>query len=272
MSLVFDQYSERLRRKRKSPHTIRLFADASRRLDDWLWRQGLTAETATMNDLEAYFDQLDLSPSSRNVHLRYIRAAYNYAAKRGTIRHNPALDVEEVEEDRPEPRVIPTPVLREIREGIRFDRDWVFFHLLAYTGMRRHEVIQLRWEDARLDEQVLHVLGKGRKRRYVPIHPALGEVLAREKQVTPFVVKSSGQNGVAASTVTEMTRRLHPEYTPHDYRRTVATSLARNGVRDELIDRIMGWAPTTVRDRFYRNVPTVELHQAILRLYADDPL
>lgn len=272
MSLVFDQYSERLRRKRKSQHTIRLFADAARRLDDWLWRQGLTAETASMDDLEAYFDQLDLAPSSKNVHLRYIRAAYNYAAKRGTIRHNPALDVEEVAEDPREPRVISVPELREIRERAWQPRDWVFFHLLAYTGMRRAEIVGLRWEDVRLDEQVLHVVGKGRKRRYVPIHPALGEVLARDARVTPFVVKSSGRNGVAAQTVTEMTRRLHPTYTPHDYRRTVATSLARNGVRDELIDRIMGWAPTTVRDRFYRNVPTVELHQAILRLYADDPL
>lgn len=272
MSIVFDQYSERLRRKRKSPHTVRLFTDASRRLDDWLWRQGLTAETATVDDLEAYFDSLDLAPSSRNVHLRYIRAAYNYAAKRGTIRHNPALDVEEVEVDQPEPRVIPTSQLREIRERAWRDRDWVFFHLLAYTGMRRGEIVRLQWEDVRLDEQVLHVVGKGRKRRYVPIHPALGEVLVEEERVSPFVVKSSGRNGVAAQTVTEMTRRLHPTYTPHDYRRTVATSLARNGVRDELIDRIMGWAPTTVRDRFYRNVPTVELHQAILRLYADDPL
>lgn len=271
MSLVFDQYSERLRRKRKSPHTIRLFADAAGKLTTWLQAQGLTAETATMDDLEAYFDQLPLAPSSRNVHLRYIRAAYNYAAKRGSIRHNPALDVEEVEEDPREPRVIPNAELRAILDGAWLPRDVMFAHLLAYTGCRRGEVVRLRWEDVRPEDGVLYVMGKGRKPRYVPIHPALGELLARGGD-SEFVVSSTGRNGCAAQTVTEMTRRLHPTYTPHDYRRTVATSLARNGVRDDLIDRIMGWAPDSVRGKFYRQIATPELQRAILRLYADDPL
>lgn len=269
MSLVFEQYTTRLRRRRSSPHTLRLFADATGKLDTWLGRQGLTAETATVEDLEAYFDQLPLAPSSRNVHLRYIRAAYNYAARRGTLRVNPALDVEEVEEDVREPRVIGISELRAIKERAWRDRDWMFFHLLAFTGMRRGEIRRLRWEDVRIEEQLLYTVGKGNKPRYVPIHPALGEQLVPAEG---FVLRSTGANGCAAQTITDMTRRLHPVYTPHDYRRTVATSLARNGVRAELIDRIMGWAPQDIRTRFYTSIPGPELQRAILKLYADDPL
>lgn len=281
MSLLFDQYTERLRRKRKSPNTIRLAAGAAHRFERWLALQGLTPERASLEDIEEYMAQLPLASSSKNTHLRYIKAAYSYAAQRGTIPSNPALDVEEEQLDPREPRVIGNHELREIRDHIRYQREWVFFHLLAYTGMRRSEIVGLRWDDGsetnsvvRLEDQTIRVMGKGRKLRYVPIHPALGEVLVKEREQTrsAFVVRAEGQHGVAVETVQRMVKGFHAVYTPHDYRRTVATSLARNGVEERLIDRIMGWAAASVRDRYYVNVAAEELHRAILKLYADDPL
>ena len=279
MSLVFDQYTERLRRKRKSPHTLRAFATAATRLDAWLSTQGLSAEDVSFEDLEEYFDTLPLAPSSRATHLRYIQAAYNYGVRRGTLRRNPALDIEVEQPADKEPRIIPNAVLREIRDGIRCERDWLFFHLLAYTGMRRSEVRALRWDDdgdgsvLRLEEQTIRVLGKGGKMRLVPVHPALGEELAKSRRAPGrFVVPSDGENGVALETIQGMVKRMHPVFTPHDYRRTVATSLARNDAPERIIDKIMGWSERSVRDRYYVNVAERELHQAILRLYADDPL
>lgn len=127
----------------------------------------------------------------------------------------------------------------------------------------------------RLEDETIRVLGKGGKLRLVPIHPALGEVLSdmsKRAQRTEFVIPARGANGVAVETIQAMSRRLHPTYTPHDYRRTVATSLRRNGVDTGVIDRIMGWAPRSVFRRFYDNVADAELKRAILRLYADDPI
>jgi integrase len=282
LSLVFAQYTERLRRKRKSPHTLRGFATAATRLDAWLRAQGKTAEDASFEDLEEYFDQLPLSATSKGTHLRLIQAAYNYAVRRGTIRRNPALDVEVEQPADREPRIIPGHCLRTIKGRIVHDRDWIFFHLLAYTGMRRAEIATLRWDDGReegsvlrLPEQTIRVVGKGGKLRLIPGHPALAEALSSSR-VHPrpgeWVVPSLGEKGVAHDTIQAMTKRLSPLYTPHDYRRTVATSLARNGVPERVIDRIMGWAPRSVRGKFYVNVATEELQRAILRLYADDPL
>ncbi|HEV7640185.1 MAG TPA: phage integrase SAM-like domain-containing protein, partial [Gaiellaceae bacterium] len=96
MSLVFDQYTERLRRKRRSPHTISSFATATRRLSRWLDAQGIRAEDANFVVLEEYFDNLanELSPDSAETHLKLVRAAYNYAVLRGTIRSSPTLDLE----------------------------------------------------------------------------------------------------------------------------------------------------------------------------------
>jgi integrase len=279
MSLVFDQYTDRLRRKRKSYHTLSAFSTAATRLDRWLAVQGVTSEDASFEMLEDYFDQLDLAPSSKGTHLRYIQAAYNYGIKRGTLRHNPAIDVEVEQPADREPRIIPNACLQIIRDRLSLERDWVFFHLLAYTGMRRSEVRGLVWDDGsdssvlRLEQQTIRVIGKGGKLRLVPVHPALGEVLVEARRDPGrFVVPSDGKQGVAVQTIQEMTKRLSPFFTPHDYRRTVATSLARNGVAENIIDRIMGWSARTVRDRYYVNVAPEELHRAILRLYADDPM
>jgi integrase len=274
MSLVFEQYSERLRRKRKSPHTLSGFATASTRLERWLAAQGLTAETVSYVQLEDYFDNLatELKPTTAETHLKQVRAAYNYAILRGTIRANPALDLQVTLGPDVEPTIIPNECLRTIRERITWERDWLWFHLLAYTGMRRNEARTLRWdENVLLDEQTIRVVGKGGKLRLIPIHPALGEALVKNPG-EGFVVHSSGTSGVASQTIDTMTKRLSPIFTPHDYRRTVATSLIRNGVPENVVDRIMGWSARTVRDRHYVNVAVDELHRGILKLYADDPV
>lgn len=272
MSLILDQYAERLRRKNRSVHSQRGFFYVSRRFEGWLHAQGLTAEDATYEIIEDFIDGLDVSPRSKAQYLRWIQAAYNYAVRRGTMRYNPALDIDVPQEPDSEPVTISSAELREIRERAWRDRDWIFFHLLTYTGMRRNEIRSLKWEDVSLADETIKVLGKGQKLRLVPIHPALGDVLADAAALTPFVVCSSGQHGVALDTLTEMYRRLHPTYTPHDYRRTVATSLGFNGVQESVIDRIMGWAPRSVYRKFYRGVVDVELKRAILKLYADDPV
>jgi integrase len=279
-SLLFDQYQERLRRKGASPNSVRTAQTAMRQLDEYLQAAGRTAETATMGMLEDFFDQLPHAPSTKGTYLRYVQAAYNYGVKRGTLTSNPALDVIVPSPDPAEPRVIPNECLRQIKARIYQERDWVWFHLLAYTGMRRSEIRTLRWDDGgaegsvlKLEDQTIRVLGKGRKLRVVPVHPALGEVLAdSRREPGAFVVPSEGRNGVAMDTIMEMTRRLSLVYTPHDYRRTVATSLRRNGVDTGLIDRIMGWAPSSIFRRYYDNVADAELHRAILKLYADDPV
>lgn len=279
MSLIFDQYANRLARKSKSRYTLSNFATVSSRLSRWLDAQGIPAEEASFELLEEYFDTLDLAPSSKGTHLRYVQAAYNYAVRRGTLRHNPALDIEIEEPADKEPRIISARCLRVIRERVLHDRDWLFFHLLAYTGMRRGEIRGLRWDDGdeagsvvRLAEQTIRVVGKGGKLRLVPIHPALGEALAEAGGEPGRNVLTTTGGPLAEETIQDAVKRLSPTFTPHDYRRTVATSLARNGVPERVIDRIMGWAPRDVRGRYYVNVAPEELHRGILKLYADDPL
>lgn len=61
------------------------------------------------------------------------------------------------------------------------ERAALVVKLFAYLGVRRSEVVLMRWRDADLVESTLIIRGKGRKTRIVPIPPALLDQLAVSK-------------------------------------------------------------------------------------------
>ena len=47
----------------------------------------------------------------------------------------------------------------------------MLFKLLATSGMRRREIVDLTWEQIHLRSQTVRVFGKGKKERLLPLHP-----------------------------------------------------------------------------------------------------
>lgn len=273
MSVIFDQYEERLHRLRRDPQTIKNFRRSVAPFEAFIRAERIAPEQATPDLIEEYLAQSDLAPTTKELHLTNIGAAYRYAHRRGLIDRVPTVDVELAREPDREPRIISNAELREQRERIMSDRGWTLWHLLTYTGMRRMEILTLRWENVKLDEETITVLGKGGKLRHVPIHPVLGEVLVDAKRKNEWVLAGRAGSHTAPSTFYETLHCINrKQYSAHDYRRTVASSLYANGVDGDTIDKIMGWSPRVVRTRYYVNVAPVQLQRAILKLYADDPL
>jgi integrase/recombinase XerD len=272
MDVLLEQYQERLRRLGRHKSTIVSFTNAARRYQDFLDGLGIRAEDAEGWAVEEFFAGLSLAPSTKVLYLSEIRAAYRYARARKQMTHDPLVDVQLPRVPDSEPIVIPNPELRVIKARLVTDRETLIFHLLAYAGLRRGEVLGLSAEDVSLREQTLRIHGKGGKIRYVPIHPALGEQLATVELAPGCHVVRTKCRAVSDNTLEADLARISPGRTSHSFRRTVATSLARNGVDERIIDKIMGWAPRTVRARYYVNVATEEMQRGILRLYADDPV
>ncbi|MFB4165324.1 tyrosine-type recombinase/integrase [Alteribacillus sp. JSM 102045] len=50
-------------------------------------------------------------------------------------------------------------------------RNHLLFKLLATTGMRRQELVDLKWEQVNLENNTIRVEGKGKKERLLPLHP-----------------------------------------------------------------------------------------------------
>lgn len=277
MSVIFDQYEERMNRLRREPATVRNFQRARQSFERFLSAHRVDAKDIDPVLAEEYFSQLGNAPTTVKLYLDELRAAYRYAHRRGVIVRDPLVDVLLPRIPDKEPRTIPASELRRQKHGLFTDREWMLWHLLVYTGMRRSEILGLRWEDVKMEDATITVTGKGGKLRHIPIHPALGEVMAADKRHGAWVLGSSKKYAGESKPLSKATmftwlRRIAPEYTAHDYRRTVASSMYANGVDGDTIDKIMGWSPRVVRTRYYVNVAPEQLQRAILRLYANDPV
>jgi integrase len=126
-------------------------------------------------------------------------------------------------------------------------------------------------------------LGKGDKRRTVPIHPTLKRVLSVAPavgQITTQELKSGpvlwtqGHGGHYCGQGGSFNRLLHPltDEGFHIFRKTVATSLSRNGIEDTMIFKILGWEAPNMYGKHYYAPNGADMHRAILKLYADSPL
>jgi integrase len=189
------------------------------------------------------------------------------------VESDPTLEVTIPEEADSEPVIVDVAMLRQIRDGCRDAEDLALFNLLAYAGLRRVEVRRLRWEHVNFKRSTVTVVrGKGRKLRHVPIHPVLAETLTDLPQNLMNHVIPGRQGGELADGSLHYRLRRLGLTRAHDFRRTVASSLYRNGVPTDSIDKILGWSPRVVRTRYYVNFAQADLQGAILRLYADDPL
>ena len=267
METLFLEYQERLIRRRRDHQTLRVYQYAVNKYEAWLATISKTAETVEPVEVEDFFHQLSLAYNTRKSILQQVRSAYLYAHRRGRINLDPTYDVDLGRAPSKEPVVIPNEELREIKAACRNEDDNCLFHLLAYTLMRRTEIAKLRWEMVNQKTGIISVteeIAKNGKPRRVPIHPALGEVLAdRRYHLGQPVIKWVWW---------EHLHRFAPGRGFHDFRRSGATSLRKNKVDREVIDKIGGWSPKDIFERYYNHTDDDEMQQAILKLYQDDPI
>ena len=275
MHLIFKQYAERLERLRADESTLRNHQRTAVLFD----KSGLDPLTCEDVDIEKWLvgltreDGREMAARTKRLHLENLSAVYAYAVRRRLLPVSPMEGVRLPREPDKEPRVLETHELRELLRRCTTERQHLLLHILIYTGMRRNEVRTLEWENVSADT-ITVVNGKGGKLRHVPIHPALAEVLADTPRTTPAVFP--GRDKVALSQ-TAMQGDLDAvrgeiDCCFHDFRRTVATSLVENDVPTNLVDSILGWAPRTVQGRYYVRTAGQRLQEAILKLYASDPL
>ena len=155
-------------------------------------------------------------------------------------------------------------VIRQI-PIIQKKKDQRYIALLLYTGMRREEVLGLRWTDIDAVRLRIHVHNavtfKGniavegppkteKGNRIIPLNPALLPWLTHTDENKEFVLLDS----VSQQKIKRMWERIQRQInvygtTPHCFRHTFATVCHRKGMDDKTLQSIGGWADVaTMRD------------------------
>ncbi|MCR8641101.1 tyrosine-type recombinase/integrase [Paenibacillus sp. N1-5-1-14] len=207
-----------------------------------------------------------VSDQTRNRKLFAIRSFFKSLKDMEMVEVNPAMDVKLSKTERNQLPVFLeendlSVFLKQI-EGRYSSRNIAIFLLMAYAGLRVGEVHRLNIADFHQERGSLHVMGKGRKWRAVPLPGALaqilGQVLGERRDPnrsieTSFFISQKGYRlsirqiqTIAQQTFTKLQEQEGQEglqdlkLSCHKLRHSFATMMLRQGTDIRIVKELMG--------------------------------
>jgi integrase/recombinase XerC len=165
-----------------SPETVRNYRSDLQQLTQFLRRKetasgSIRVNRVTTEDIRAYLYELDRKgekASSLARKLACLRSFYRFLVREGTSRKNPAEEIRSPKLPKPLPRLLTKDdanALMEFPVGRSSPalRDRALLETLYSTGARVSEAVGMNVGDLHSTEGLVHLRGKGRKERVVPI-------------------------------------------------------------------------------------------------------
>jgi integrase len=237
-------------------------AEAERALENAFkagWEKAAT--TLSTADVRAYSDKMQKAGQTAmaSAVVRYGRAAFNWAVKRGMVASNPFAG-QDAPVAKARDRVLTDGELAEvlITAGGIHTVFGKIVHMLALTGQRRDEVTHMAWHEFSEDRLTWTIPADRAKnglehivplseaaRALLPAKRAKGYVFEGDKPGAPFSGFSKTKARLDQAIVTSREKAaaqtgtdadIMPRWVLHDLRRTFATGLQRLGVRLEVTE------------------------------------
>jgi integrase len=220
-----------------------------------------------------------VSPVSVNIELRALRAALSVAVRWQLLESNPSRYSPLVRTPERSPAYFSKEdfqkLLSLIKEG--WLRELIVFAVL--TGMRRGEIVNLKWEDLDLPRKVIHVRNsatfrtKHGKERTVPMSDVVFHLLSTKmvQTASEYVFTLNGKKIKDDWTTQKLKyyvylaklkdERLHF----HSLRHTFASWLIQDGVSLYEVQKLLGHSNISVTQA-YSHLQPAQLHEAVNRV------
>ncbi len=246
-------------RRNYTPITAARYASYLERLEKYCNRPLAKVDTTL---LEQYMDNLlqGRRPSTANTHLTAIKSFWAWYARRHGG-HNIAADVPWLKRAEPRQRFLTEDEYQAVLGKCRpMARDLI--QLYGNTGLRRAEMLALRWPHISADMRSLQVpRGKGGKARIIPLNPVCRDILTRNHIDNSFHFlrrwgSESGHNHLCA----RLAELAHiPVFGPHALRHRFATQLIRSGVPLKIVSKILGHSSIATTEQIYCHLLPLDL-------------
>lgn len=268
-----DHWLTKLRAERRSERTVRLYGYLAERFLKQI------PEPSRADVREYLAERIEqTSPATAETERKALASLFSFLYSEGLWYENPMEGVRHIgprwgEMEKKCPTVGDVEKVLEV--GFHRAQDALKMRtvvlLLATTGLRLTECMSLRRDGVDLEARELRVVGKGNKRRVVPLLESTAQALAAylEERLSdsPFVFPGNTKTGYAEIYNVEKTlkraclRAVVEPFTPHQLRHLYATEMLRSGAKLEVVGRILGHASIGITADIYRHVNRDEMHE-----------
>ncbi|WP_371366271.1 Tyrosine recombinase XerD [Sporomusa rhizae] len=256
---MIDSYLAAMQATGKSEQTIKTYRSQLQKFMNWLLENSGTTDAKEITSIDAveyrtYLQEVrKLKPASINTALAAIEAFCNWMLEEGYINHRPLAKVRKVEEVQEPPKWLDkSEKYRLIRTALndKSKRNRAIIFTLLLAGLRVSELVSLTPDDIIISERKgsITVIGKGNKRRTVPMPKDLRECLS------DYLVDNAGITWLFGSQRGEQLTVKGVQHlcasiggkagvdglTPHMLRHTYCHDLVGKGVPIEMVAKLAG--------------------------------
>ena len=260
---ALQSYVTELEAAQLHPTTVDKYHHCLKTFLEWLRGEPVSAQSAKA--FLDYLEQQGFKPATRRIYYHAIRPFLAYlgiSLRRKFKKDGRAPAYHSTDQVRAILQVISS---RDDRWNYLKERDTLIVKMLAYTGLRRAELLSLHVRDINYQTGMLRVWGKGDKERVVPFPPSLLPLLAKytkrmqagdrlfpiqPRRLWSIISHYAGKAGIE-------------NFHPHSFRHYYATQLAERAKAPKdikVIQELMGHA----------NVATTLIYFAVRRQDSED--
>ncbi len=271
-----------------SPHTIRNYRIDLEGFAEFLELFELKITALERADIRMYLGELKrrhLKKSSIARKLASLKSFFRFLKRNHIIEKNPAALVSSPKLDNPLPKFLTIAEMTRLFEVIETEtflglRNRVALELFYATGIRVSELVSIKMKQLDMDNQIIRILGKGRKERIVPFGIPAAKwlrryVVARREFLMEkghlaeeFLFINKDGTGISARGIRGIVDRFlflaseRHGLSPHTLRHTFATHLLNNGAGLRAIQELLGHSSLATTEHY-----THISHEKLLKIY-----
>lgn len=195
-------------------------------------------------------------PATVNRELAVLSKIFQLAVDAGHLESNPCHRVKRLRHDNSRTRFLSDEEEASLLEALAGKEPLRSIVLLAlHTGMRRGEIISLRWDEVDFTRRLIHVTQtKTGRNRMVPMNQDVLEILGRQPHQSDlvFVSPRTGRQLVEIKKgfIAACVRAGVHDFRFHDLRHTTASKLAEAGADITTIAEILGHSSLNMTKRY----------------------
>jgi integrase/recombinase XerD len=216
-----------------------------------------------------------------------IKSFFNYLIFEGYIKDSPISNIESPKQEKKLPKVLTEEEIKKLINSIDLNHDFgqrnkTIIEILYGTGIRVSELVNLKLSNIFFKENIIKVIGKGNKERFVPF----GEIASNEMKIyinyrnrlkidsksSDILFLNRYGRGLTRSMIfkiiSDASKRvgLAKKISPHTLRHSFATHLIKNGADLRTIQLILGHESITTTE-IYTHLDTSHLEEVLKKYH-----